>query len=90
MGIIEILSSLLPQCRKLGQPLRGFDLIYGILEGVIGIGGAFGAWVAGFIFDKTQSYQWAFVLAASISIVSCLFGWLAAPRSVRHIRKDEI
>jgi len=42
MGIIEILSSLLPQCRKLGQPLRGFGLIYGILEGVIGIGGSFG------------------------------------------------
>lgn len=66
---------------------RGFGFIYGLVEGSIGMGCALGAWVAGFIFDKTQSYQWAFVLAASISIVSCLFVWLAAPRKVRQTRK---
>jgi len=65
---------------------RGFGFIYGLVEGSIGMGCALGAWVAGFIFDKTQSYQWAFVLAASISIVSCLFVWLAAPRKVRRKR----
>jgi len=43
--------------------------------------------VAGFIFDNTQSYQWAFVLAAAVSILSCLFAWLAAPRKVRQTRK---
>jgi MFS family permease len=61
---------------------RGFGLIYGILEGVIGIGGALGAWVPGFIFDKTQSYQWAFGLVASMIILSCVFVWLAAPRKI--------
>jgi len=66
---------------------RGFGLIYGILEGVIGIGGALGAWVPGFIFDKTQSYQWAFGLAAFMAILSCLFVWLAAPRKVRSTRR---
>ncbi len=66
---------------------RSIGLIYGLLEGSIGIGGAFGSWVAGFIFDKTQSYQWAFVLAASVSIASCLFVWAAAPRKVRHVGK---
>ena len=66
---------------------RGFGAIYGFVEGSIGMGCALGAWVAGFIFDKTQSYQWAFVLAASFSIVSCLFIWLAAPRKVRQTRK---
>lgn len=63
---------------------RGFGLIYGIIEGVIGAGGAFGAWVAGFIFDSTESYQWAFGLAVSVAILSCLFVWLAAPRKVHH------
>ena len=59
-----------------------FGLIYGLVEAGIGIGGAFGAWVAGFIFDKTQSYQWAFVLAIILFILSCLFMWLTAPRKV--------
>jgi len=66
---------------------RGFGLIYGVLEGVIGIGGALGAWVPGFIFDKTQSYQWAFGLAAFMAMLSCLFVWLAAPREVRNARR---
>ncbi len=64
---------------------RTIGLIYGLLEGVLGIGAAFGSWVAGFIFDKTQSYQWAFILAVSVSILSCLFVWVAAPRKVRQI-----
>jgi MFS family permease len=64
---------------------RSIGLIYGLLEGSIGIGGAFGSWVAGFIFDKTQSYQWAFVLAASVSILSCIFVWVVAPGKVRQV-----
>jgi MFS family permease len=35
---------------------RIFGLIYGFVEAGIGIAGAFGAWIAGFIFDKTQSF----------------------------------
>jgi len=66
---------------------KGFGLIFGTVEGVIGIGCALGAWVAGFIFDKTQSYQMAFVLATTLSIASCLFIWLAAPRKVLGIGK---
>ena len=66
---------------------RSIGLIYGMLEASIGIGAAFGSWVAGFIFDKTQSYQWAFVLAAFVSMLSCLFVWVAAPRKVHQISK---
>ena len=66
---------------------RTIGLIYGLLEGALGIGAAFGSWVAGFIFDKTQSYQLAFVLAASVCILSCLFVWIAAPRKVRQVGK---
>ncbi|NIS72737.1 MAG: MFS transporter [Proteobacteria bacterium] len=65
---------------------RGFGLIYGILEGVIGVGGALGAWVAGFIFDETETYRWAFLLVMFSSVFSCLFIWLAAPRKVRQTR----
>ncbi|NIQ39865.1 MAG: MFS transporter [Proteobacteria bacterium] len=66
---------------------RGFGLIYGILEAVVGVGSAVGAWMAGFIFDRTASYELAFILALSASIISCLFVWFAAPRKVGMARR---
>ena len=66
---------------------RQFGLIYGTLECVIGSGCALGSWAAGFIFDQTQSYQWAFVLSASGSLLSIIFVWFAAPRKVRALRQ---
>jgi predicted MFS family arabinose efflux permease len=65
---------------------KGFGLIYGIIEGVIGLGGALGAWVGGYIFDQTQNYFWAFVLAILFNLISILLVWLAAPRKFRQIR----
>ena len=62
---------------------RIFGLIYGFVEAGIGIAGAFGAWIAGFIFDKTQSYQLAFILVIVTFLLSCVFCWLAAPRKYR-------
>lgn len=59
---------------------KAFGLIYGLVEGGIGVAGALGAWVAGVIFDKYQSYQWAFILTIIVFIISCFFIWLAAPR----------
>jgi MFS family permease len=63
---------------------RVFGLIYGFVEAGIGIAGALGAWVAGFIFDTTQSYQLAFILAMLVMALSCVFVWLAAPRKYRQ------
>ena len=60
-----------------------FGLIYGMLECSVGIAGAFGAWVAGYIFDKNQSYQDAWLLVIVSLLVSCIFLWLAAPRKFR-------
>ena len=62
---------------------KAFGLIYGIVEGGVGIAAAFGAWFGGFIFDRTQSYHWAFVLVIFASLLSCLFIWLTAPRKAR-------
>ena len=61
-----------------------FGLIYGFVEAGIGIAGALGAWVAGFIFDRYQSYKPAFIFAIIVLLLSCLFIWLAAPRKVRR------
>jgi MFS family permease len=63
---------------------RIYGLIYGFVEAAVGIGAAFGSWVAGFIFDRTQSYQMAFVLVIVCMLLSCIFIWLAAPRRFRY------
>ena len=57
-----------------------YGLIYGLVEAGIGVAGAIGAWVAGFIFDKTRSYQAAFILEIIVFLISCCFVWIAAPR----------
>ncbi|MFQ5484604.1 MAG: MFS transporter [Desulfobacterales bacterium] len=61
-----------------------FGLIYGFVEAGIGIAAALGAWVAGFIFDRTLSYHIAFNLAIVVLLMSCFFIWYAAPRKVRY------
>ena len=63
---------------------KNFGLIYGMVEGAIGLGSALGAWVAGYIFDQTQNYFWAFVLAILLNLISILLVWLAAPRKSRR------
>lgn len=63
---------------------KGFGLIYGMLEGMIGVGAALGSWLAGYIFDQTQSYQWAFLLAILSCFVSVLLAWHVAPRKYRR------
>jgi MFS family permease len=63
---------------------RIFGLIYGFIEAGIGAAGAVGAWGAGYIFDRTQSYQYAFLLAIFVLLLSCALIWLAAPRKFRR------
>jgi MFS family permease len=65
---------------------RRFGSIYGVVEAVVGAGSAVGAWLAGFIFDKTGSYDAAFFYTVIVSLVSCVFVWIAAPGKVRRIR----
>lgn len=66
---------------------RTFGMIYGITEATIGLGSAIAPWLGGIIFDRTGSYQLAFVTAMAAILLSCAFVWLAAPRKVRAVRK---
>ncbi|MBN1102431.1 MAG: MFS transporter [Deltaproteobacteria bacterium] len=66
-----------------------FGLIYGIVEGAIGMGAALGTWAAGAIFDRTGSYAWAFGLAMAAFLLSCLCMWVAAPRRL-HPRSNDL
>lgn len=53
--------------------------IYGLLEGSVGIGGAAGAWIGGYVFDRTGSYQWAFGVAVLVAVMAGVTIWAAAP-----------
>ncbi len=64
---------------------RHFGAIYGFVCIGQGLGGALGAWVAGYVFDVTGSYHAAFALAAVSFLCSVLCLWLAAPRFVRRV-----
>ena len=65
---------------------RHFGLIYGMVEGAIGMGASLGTWAAGYIFDQTQNYFWAFVLTILFNLISILLVWFIAPRKFRPIR----
>lgn len=62
---------------------RHFGLVYGMLEGMIGIGAAAGAWSAGLLFDRTQTYLWSFLLAIFSCLLSVVLVWHVAPRKYR-------
>ena len=64
---------------------RSFSTIFGILSISIGLGAAVGPWVTGVIYDAVGSYVPAWWLALSLSALSMLCIWLAAPRKVRAV-----
>jgi MFS family permease len=61
--------------------------IYGLLEGSVGIGGAFGSWIGGYVFDLAGSYQWAFGVSMLASVLSGIMIWVAAPGKGRALKE---
>ena len=60
--------------------------LIGIIAGISGIGGAAGAWLAGRIFDATQSYQIAFIVAILVSLASTII--MLVLKKVKPITPD--
>jgi MFS transporter, OFA family, oxalate/formate antiporter len=50
--------------------VKNMATLMGICVLGVNVGGAFGAWLAGWIFDYTDSYRWAFISGAAAAIVS--------------------
>jgi MFS family permease len=57
-----------------------FARIFGALHLANSLGGALGAWVAGWIFDVTASYALALPIAAAMAVLAPVLLWIAAPR----------
>jgi MFS family permease len=62
-----------------------YGRIYGTLNMINNVGGAFGAWFAGFLFDQWGSYLSVFILLIACSLFSCLNIWWVAPRKIRMV-----
>ncbi len=49
------------------------------------LGGCIGPWLGGWIFELTNNYLVAFILAMIFYAIGCAAIWLAAPRKVRNV-----
>ena len=73
---------------------RHFGTASGMLLAGMGLGGAIGPWLGGYLYDISGSYDNAFILCmASVALAAASF-WIAAPRNAHklHARlfKDKI
>ena len=59
---------------------RHFGAINGLILGCMGVGGAAGPWVGGFIHDIFGSYRYAFALSMLCFGISAIAFVIAAPR----------
>jgi MFS family permease len=57
-----------------------FARIFGTLHFANSLGGALGAWIAGWIFDATASYALALPIAAAMALLAPTLLWFVAPR----------
>jgi nitrate/nitrite transporter NarK len=64
---------------------RGYGSIFGSLSIFIGVGGAFGAWFAGFLYDQSGNYFPVFIILIGCALFSSLNIWWAAPRRIRKV-----
>ncbi len=64
---------------------KAYGSIFGLLMLLNGLGGAFGAWFAGFIHDHMGSYFPVFIISAFCALWVCFNIWKAAPRKIRKV-----
>ena len=62
---------------------KHFGAIYGCVLAGMGVGGAIGPWLGGFIHDVSGSYFSAFIVCIGAYCIACLSFWIAAPRRAR-------
>jgi len=64
---------------------RHFGAITGLLLAGMGVGGAIGPWLGGYIYDISGSYISAFVLSMACFGLACIAFWIAAPRNAARL-----
>ena len=65
---------------------KSFGIIYGVIQIGIAVGAAAGPWFGGYIFDATEGYSRAFMVAMIAMVISCICIWRAAtPHQARLV-----
>ena len=67
-----------------------YGAIFGTLYMVHGVGGASGAWFAGYLYDHVHSYVPFLVTVIVFVLLACLTAWMAAPRKTRPKRFSRV
>ena len=67
---------------------RHFGAIAALLLTGVGIGGAIGPWLGGYIYDVTGSYVVAFFLCIGCCVLGCIAFWMAAPRNAARLKAE--
>jgi fucose permease len=59
---------------------RHFGAVAGLLLTGMGVGGAIGPWLGGYLFDISGTYISGFILSIVSIVIACVCLWVAAPR----------
>jgi MFS family permease len=65
---------------------RNIGTISAMLMTGMGVGGAVGPWLGGYIYDRLHSYTLAFLIVIAAYVVGTIAFWLAAPRKAESLR----
>jgi len=60
---------------------KHFGLASGMLLTGVGLGGAIGPWLGGYLYDITGSYDYALILSMACIVLGFVSYWFAAPRN---------
>jgi MFS family permease len=69
---------------------KSFGLIFGMISMGAGAGGALGSYLSGVLRDTTGGYVIPLTICMLSLLLSCMFVWLAGPRKVRRMVKNNI
>jgi MFS family permease len=67
---------------------KHFGVVVGLLLTGMGVGGAIGPWLGGYIYDISGSYNSAFVLCMVCIGLACVAFWIAAPRKAARLKSE--
>jgi MFS family permease len=66
---------------------RHFGGIMALLLTGMGVGGAIGPWLGGYIYDISGSYSSSFILSMACFGLTSVAVWIAAPRNAARLRE---